>query len=278
MTWARFADDMPDHPKVIAVGPLGAWMFVCSVTWSNRYLTDGFIPSGVVRRLADVDEPARLAIRLVEVGLWERADGGYRIHDYADYQPSAESVRHERAENARRMREWRERQKYVRSASPTDDASNGVSDAGSVRSPDPDPVKYPDPVRLTPTPFPPSPDEGKGERRKSRRRRGDGIRGEDVTAPPPEVTISAPPSPGDRELWNLARERLRSDMTPANWDLLIGSLDLVGRTSAGGFCLQAPPGQGIAGRVAPVVKRALYDAGDPEAASVTIVERGAEAT
>lgn len=79
MVWVRLADDFTDHPKVIAAGPLAGWMYVCALTYANRYLTDGFIPAGQVRRLADVDGALSLADKLVDVGLWERAEGGFQI-------------------------------------------------------------------------------------------------------------------------------------------------------------------------------------------------------
>jgi hypothetical protein len=269
VVWVRLADDVADHPKLLQAGPLAAWLWVCGLAYCNRHLTDGLIPAAQIRRLADVDDPALLAIRLVDAGLWEAVAGGYQVHDYGEYQPSAEDVKRERRAAAERARTYRARHG---SNAGSNEGSNGVSDA--VRAPSP---ARPGPARLTgpgpalsPTPQPPSPDEGKGERRKSRRRRGDGIRGEDVTAPPPEVV---PPTAQDRVLWDLARDRLRSDMTPANFDQMVGSLDLLGRKLEGGLCLRAPPGQGIAGRVVSVVKRALYDAGDAQAASVTIVER-----
>src|SRR5437879_2331970 len=92
MVWARIEDQFADHPKVVAAGPLAAWLYVCGLTYSNRFLTDGFIPDGQVRKLADVPSPRKLATTLVRVGLWEPAEGGFRIHDFFDYNPSAEEV------------------------------------------------------------------------------------------------------------------------------------------------------------------------------------------
>lgn len=90
MSWAKIDDQFPDHPKILAVGPLAAWLFVCGLCYCARLLTDGFIPRGQIRRLADVDNAPELADRLVECGLWEVCEGGWRIHDYLDYNPSRE--------------------------------------------------------------------------------------------------------------------------------------------------------------------------------------------
>lgn len=105
MAWTKLDDHFPDHPKVIAAGPLASWLFVCGLAYCGRLLTDGFIPSGQIRKLADVEDAHGLARTLVEVGLWERAEGGYRVHDYLDYQPSKEHVlqtREVRAEAGRK--------------------------------------------------------------------------------------------------------------------------------------------------------------------------------
>lgn len=165
MPWIRLDDQFPDHPKTVAAGPMAAWLFVCGIGYCNRLLTDGVIPTGQVRKLADVDNAMELAARLVEVGLWEAVEGGYRVHDFLDYQPSAEQVKAERVGNAQRQQEWRERQK---------DKRNGVSNAvtapvsnaprnGPVTAP-PYPIPYPSPfptktqpvedVKTPPTPTP----------------------------------------------------------------------------------------------------------------------------
>ncbi len=99
MAWIRLDDQFPDHPKVVEAGPLASWLYVCGIGYCNRLLTDGFIPSGQVRKLADLDGAGELAARLVAVGLWDEAEGGYRIHDYLEYQPSAEEVKADRTMN-----------------------------------------------------------------------------------------------------------------------------------------------------------------------------------
>ena len=62
-------------------------------------------------------------------------------------------------------------------------------------------------------------------------------------------------------------------MSPANWDLLVEPLMPLGRDEHGGLYLRAPPAQGLGGRVATVVKRALLDAGDDAGSMARIVEQ-----
>ena len=81
MSWVKIDDQFADHPKVIQAGPLAAWLYVCGLTYCGRYLTDGWIPGGQLRKLADVEDALALAGRLVSVGLWEEVEDGYRITD-----------------------------------------------------------------------------------------------------------------------------------------------------------------------------------------------------
>ena len=104
MTWTKIDDQFYDHPKVVAAGPLGIALFVCGLSYCSRHLTDGFISVAQVRRLIDTADPEVVAGTLVAVGLWERRDGGYQVHDYLEYNPSrakVEAIRQARREAGR---------------------------------------------------------------------------------------------------------------------------------------------------------------------------------
>jgi hypothetical protein len=94
LTWVKIDEAFPEHPKVDQVGPLGAFMQVAALCYCNRNLTSGFVPRGVVRRLIDLDgfqiSAQELADKLVQARMWIPVEGGYRIHDYAKYQPDEE--------------------------------------------------------------------------------------------------------------------------------------------------------------------------------------------
>ncbi|HET7486849.1 MAG TPA: hypothetical protein VFJ85_02905 [Acidimicrobiales bacterium] len=104
MAWVRLDEAFPDHPKVARAGPLASWLHVCALAYCNRLLTDGFVPSAQVAKLADLSEvratALQLAERLVDVGMWTREAGGFRIHDFGDYQPTKAQVEAERQAKA----------------------------------------------------------------------------------------------------------------------------------------------------------------------------------
>lgn len=104
MTWIKLEDSFVDHPKVADAGHLAGWLYVCGLCYCSRHLTDGRIPKTVVPRLTDLAKPMVVARRLVEVGLWLDRGDCYEVHDYDDYQRSAEQVVRER-ETARRRQQ-----------------------------------------------------------------------------------------------------------------------------------------------------------------------------
>jgi hypothetical protein len=93
MSWAAIDDNAPEHRKLLAVGPVACWLWVCGIAYCNRQKArDGFIPETKISVLYPIPNAKREAEKLVAGGLWERVDGGFLVHDYHDYQPSAEEV------------------------------------------------------------------------------------------------------------------------------------------------------------------------------------------
>ncbi|MFD6421583.1 hypothetical protein [Streptomyces sp. NPDC060198] len=171
MAWVRLSDDFYDHPKFQRVGALGVALWAEGLAWSNRNLTDGRIPRNVARRLIDFEDVvdmvaatlgnavtngggnpagnsenhavAASALRqstitgLVDAKLWLEAPDGYVIHDYLDYQKSAEQIHAERDKNAARQRAFKERRKRTSTppprpdSAPADDSGNEASNATS---------------------------------------------------------------------------------------------------------------------------------------------------
>jgi hypothetical protein len=98
MTWFKVDDSFYDHPKMFDAPDCAVALWTRAGTWSARNLTDGFVPSGMPARLCD--DPDTAVRELVRRGVWKKASGGYRFHDWKDYQPSAASVRSLREKRA----------------------------------------------------------------------------------------------------------------------------------------------------------------------------------
>jgi hypothetical protein len=130
MVWVRIDDHFSDHPKMVAAGPLGLAMQVAGLCYSNRHLTDGFIPQNVAKKLLDFDDIRGVAWkgvvkRLVDAGAWKVVPGGWQIHDYAEYQPTRSQVEADRIAAKERMQTMRAKR---RGGSPDVRANNPRTD------------------------------------------------------------------------------------------------------------------------------------------------------
>ncbi|MGW3072328.1 hypothetical protein [Kitasatospora sp. NPDC001132] len=165
MAWVRISDDFYDHPKFDAAGSLGIALWAAGLAWSNRNLTDGFIPRKTALRLLDFEDAAEavsnadrngvtngpsngyvtpevarfVADRLVKAGLWEETEGGFAIHDYLDYQKSAAQITAERDKNAARQKAFRDRRGSAKGSSSRNADRNGVTNGPVTHAPNPNP-------------------------------------------------------------------------------------------------------------------------------------------
>lgn len=99
MTWTRLEPGFPEHPKILAAGPMAELLHVHGLIYCNRYLTDGFIPALAVPGLLRV--PYRRPVkRLIELGIWMEVKDGYQVHDFLDFQMSKAEVTALKAERA----------------------------------------------------------------------------------------------------------------------------------------------------------------------------------
>lgn len=107
MTWARLDDMFPWNRKIRRLSDAAFRVHTTGIVACARDLTDGLI------RQDDIDDfpPQRTLDKglreLVDRGLWEVVEGGWRIHDYLDYNPSKVDVEAERAAARERQRKRR---------------------------------------------------------------------------------------------------------------------------------------------------------------------------
>ncbi|MFC5184392.1 hypothetical protein [Actinomadura harenae] len=103
MTWFKVDDTLAFHRKVVAAGNAAMGLWVRAGSWSAQQLTDGFVPKHMVASLGTRGQ----AEKLVAVGLWEHAEGGYVFHGWNERQPTRQQVEQEREAARERMRRRR---------------------------------------------------------------------------------------------------------------------------------------------------------------------------
>lgn len=99
MAWGRIDDGHWRHRKVAALNddmrkPCIA-LFWLAVSWANDHGTDGRVTRTGLRQL---DGTTAEADELVRVGLWDKDDKGYAIHDFLDFNKSQEQLAAEKAQ------------------------------------------------------------------------------------------------------------------------------------------------------------------------------------
>jgi hypothetical protein len=159
VTWVKLDDGFPEHSKILAAGPYGLAVHVRALCWAARNLSDGYLPAAAVKTFtADFGEiRGRHRARketvesLVSLGIWEQEAGGYRIHDYLDFNPSKSEVLAGREKVSGRVKDWRDRKRNATgnavtrhhvtpSVTPLQMKCNAVGNAAPVPGPLPSPT------------------------------------------------------------------------------------------------------------------------------------------
>lgn len=114
--WLKVDDEFPEHEKVLLAAaalsgekPIGRVLSVWleAGCYAARRLTDGFVPTrAFVDSRADVDALA-VARAMVGSKLLLEVDGGFRFHDWSEYQPSAEKLKKKRKRERDKKRKQR---------------------------------------------------------------------------------------------------------------------------------------------------------------------------
>jgi hypothetical protein len=113
--WSKLDDALIDHRKIYAAGRvigkngpvIALGFYTLGLLWSNKHLTDGFLPEDVVLRFGHADNPRSIADALVKAELLEKVSGGFQIHDFDEYNPLAKHIKARR--KGERLRKQQER-------------------------------------------------------------------------------------------------------------------------------------------------------------------------
>jgi hypothetical protein len=115
MTWARLDDDVNSNTKITVLSDAAFRLWACGLVYSQKELTDGFIPEHVLKTFPVKRRPSSVLPELLEslvkgkAPLWHKADGGYQIHDYLSHNDSAADIRKARELGRDRLNRFRQR-------------------------------------------------------------------------------------------------------------------------------------------------------------------------
>jgi len=89
---------------IAAAGPMAELLYVRSLAFSADVLSDGFVSEVQLSRFVGVGIPQskRHAQALVDVGLWEREQGGYRVVSWAKWNLTRDEIRTKQEKDAKR--------------------------------------------------------------------------------------------------------------------------------------------------------------------------------
>lgn len=115
--WTRLDDALLDHRKILIAGrafgkngrAAALGFYAAGLLYSSKHLTDGFLPTAVVQEMGFADRPLEAAKMMVAAGLWEAVRGGFKVHDFHDFNPQASDVHEKRKRDRERKQKGGQR-------------------------------------------------------------------------------------------------------------------------------------------------------------------------
>lgn len=157
MSWVKLDDRFDDHYKVKRVWqgcPEALGLHTMALTYCCRHASDGLVDYFYVsEKVPNGNKRKRLTNALVDAGLWDTDEKGWRIHDFLDFNPSRAEIEEKRRQDAERKAHGRDTQSAKRPRGVRAESAgnpNGVRDVSSGPVP-----THPDPQRNNP-PNPPT--------------------------------------------------------------------------------------------------------------------------
>ena len=104
MSWVKLDDRVWSHRKFAKLSGEASRLWMFALCWANAPGTDGMVPEECLPMLRGTSKQAR---ELVATGLWHDHEGGWKIHDYLDYQPGSGRVAEDKKANRERVQRHR---------------------------------------------------------------------------------------------------------------------------------------------------------------------------
>lgn len=94
MSWLKIDDAIWSHPKFVGLSDSAHTLWFRGAAWCSQYLTDGFLPDSARNLFGQLSDST--AQELVDARLWVRVEGGWKYHDWGDWNPTAKAVKERR--------------------------------------------------------------------------------------------------------------------------------------------------------------------------------------
>lgn len=115
MAWVRIHDGVMQNAKIAALSDGAFRLWVNGLCYCQVALTDGFIPTKVVKRDASRDASQVRHVRELtrsqlpgRAPLWRPVKGGFQVHDYLEWNDAREEIVRKRRDKSLRNRKWRD--------------------------------------------------------------------------------------------------------------------------------------------------------------------------
>jgi len=121
VTWLKTDDKMPRHPKVQPLSDAAFRLHHHALSHCAEHETDGFVATSAIDSLTHHKDKGPLIHELLNARgfrsdaqpLWSEVDGGWRVHDFLEYNPSHAELEAKRRRAKERLNVTRELREYV---------------------------------------------------------------------------------------------------------------------------------------------------------------------
>src|ERR1039458_5603058 len=91
-TYIRLHDGMPDHPKVVGLSDAAFRLYVESLCWCSRHLTDGAVTVPAMKRMGGWSPEAAKELAGADLFEPDGVTGNWLVHDYIEHQRTSDEV------------------------------------------------------------------------------------------------------------------------------------------------------------------------------------------
>src|ERR1035441_2792979 len=91
-TYIRLHDGMPDHPKVVGLSDAAFRLYVESLCWCSRHLTDGAVTVPAMKPVGGGSPEAAKELAGADLFEPDGVTGNWLVHDYIEHQRTSDEV------------------------------------------------------------------------------------------------------------------------------------------------------------------------------------------